>query len=200
MRQRPATSSFSSSQRGGAKLIVLLVVLGVLVLGVGYVAAQWFGIPKKLGIGVTANKVLSGAPDKAAAQHITQSLQASGYNTKGAELYILPITGSDKTMAVLVLDDSQGFNLSKSKSGDPVKDLANALANSPNGDSITQAAVVYRGPNGEDLATVTAPLDALKSYAAGRITRQQLVENIDVGFDRSQILSVLESQGISISK
>ena len=104
------------SQRGGVKLTILLVVLGVLVLGGGYVAAQWFGIPKKLGIGVTAYNVLGAAPDRAAAAQLQTSFQRAGYNTKGTELYILPEAGTDKQMAVLVLDDSKGDYLLATKS------------------------------------------------------------------------------------
>ncbi len=196
MQSSTQSFGFLRSQQGGVKLIILFLFLGIIVLGIGGTAGIWFGIPKKIGLGGgNADTVLAGAPDRAAAQQVTQAFQAAGYSTTGTELYMVPVAGTTESMAILVLDESQGFTFTRSGTGDPVKDFANALANAQDV-NVKRAAIVYRGADGEEVATVTSSMDDLKAYAQGSMTPQQLGAKLDVSYTPSKVLTVLQEQGV----
>jgi hypothetical protein len=109
-------------------------------------------------------------------------LQAAGLNTQGVEVYVLPVSGTDDNVAMVVLDASKGFNFNSSGSADPVKDFLTVAAKAQQ-QGINRAAVAYYDEKGKPLATATLPTDAVLAYSQGKLTDRQLMEKVDVGTD-----------------
>lgn len=85
-------------------------VLGLLVLVIALGVSAYFGLPRRLGLVSTpAERLLSGPPDRQTAASLVEDMKRSGVATTGMELYVLPITGTQESIAYAMLDASQGF-------------------------------------------------------------------------------------------
>jgi len=167
----------------------------VLLLLAGVVAAVVFDLPAKLHIVKSpAERLFSGTPYREEAAQMKEELQASGMDTKGVELDVLPVTGSDQTVAIATLDASQGFRFTsgsgsvadtfvKLATGDTAKDL-----------NVGRAAIGYKDGKGRKLITVTAPTDAIADYAAGRITKEQFYARVDGKIDIPNVTAAIQEE------
>jgi hypothetical protein len=160
------------------KIILYLFVL-IIVVGAGL----YFRVPQKIGlVKGPAEQLFTITPDREKAAVVMADLQAAGLNTQGVEVYVLPVSGTDDNVAMVVLDASKGFNFNSSGSADPVKDFLTVAAKAQQ-QGINRAAVAYYDEKGKPLATATLPTDAVLAYSQGKLTDRQLMEKVDVGTD-----------------
>jgi len=165
------------------KHIAGMVILALIVLVIAVGALLFFKVPQNIGlIKSPAEKMFATTPDRAKAATIMTSLQQAGLNTSGVEVYVIPVAGTEHNVAMVVLDASKGFDISKSKSADPVKDFLKVIS-SAQADGVTRTGVAYISEEGKQLVTATVPMDAVAAYAKGTITDKQLMEKVDVGTD-----------------
>jgi hypothetical protein len=131
-----------------------------------------------------AEKMFSGTPDRAAAATIMTNLQQAGLNTKGVEVYVVPVTGTNDSVAFVVLDASLGFDINASKSVDPVKDFIKVIS-ATQASSVNRAAVMYFNEEGQALLTVTVTTADALAFSQNKITAQQLMAKVDVGTENT---------------
>ncbi|MBI4329134.1 MAG: hypothetical protein HY685_04630 [Chloroflexi bacterium] len=176
-------------------LIILVALLLVLVLLVGGAAAVYFGVPKMLRSS-SAQEMLSGTPDRAAAQTLTAEAAKAGISTKGVEVYVVPFEGTDENLAVVLLDASQGFTFSRTSRGDPIKDYLTPLAAKVGELNISRAAVVYRDEKGQEIGTATASAEAITAFVQGRMSREQFAREVEADINVSAVVPLLREQGV----
>jgi hypothetical protein len=148
----------------------------------GWVAAVQFGVLERLGLREPpAEKLLSGTPDRAVAEEVLNELHEASIDPTGISLYVLPVEGTDKSVAYAVLDASKGFNFSFSGDEDPFIGLLERLGTGPAAAeaNIERVAIDYRDAGGGSLLLLTAPTDALQAFSKGQIDREALLEAID---------------------
>ena len=97
----------------------------------------------------------------------------------GVEVYVLPVSGTDDNVAMVVLDASKGFDFNNYSSVDPVKDFIKIISESRQ-QGINRAAVAYYDQAGKGLVTATLPSDAALAYSQGKLTDSQLMEKVDI--------------------
>jgi hypothetical protein len=157
------------------------IILVVLVLVIAAGALLFFRVPQKMGLVKSpAEKMFATTPDRAEAAAIMTSLQQAGLNTKGVEVYVLPAAGTNEEVAFIVLDASQGFDISNSKSADPMKDFLKVISTAQ-ASGVTRAAVTYYNEEGKDLLTATVPTADALAFSQNKITAEQLMKKVDVG-------------------
>ena len=155
-------------------LFVLIILAGVI---------MYFRVPEKIGlIQSPAAKLFTVTPDRDKAAAVMADLQTAGLDTKGVEVYVLPVKGTNDNVAMLVLDASKGFNFNTLSSSDPVKDFLTVASNAQK-EGINRAGISYYDENGKPLITATIPTQAALDYAQGKLTDRQLMEKVDVGTD-----------------
>jgi len=161
--------------------VVGLGVLGLFVVSIGAVAAMYFRVPQRLGIvDYPSERLSQGTPDRVKAAELVQSLQQTGLSTEGVEVYVLPFAGTDREVALVVLDASKGFSFDANLNTNMVKDFVTVVTHAQQL-GVDRAAVQYRDENGKDLLSATVATDAVVAYAQGQITDQQLMEKVDIG-------------------
>jgi uncharacterized protein YpmB len=164
------------------KHIVGKIILLVIVLVIGLGALFFFKVPQNIGlIKSPAEKMFATTPDRAKAATIMTNLQQAGLNTKGVEVYVVPVAGTNNdNVAFVVLDASKGFDIGASRSADPVKDFLKVVS-AAQADGVNRAAVVYYNEDGKALVTATVPTADALAFSQGKITSRQLMEKVDVG-------------------
>jgi hypothetical protein len=168
-----------------------LVVLGALVLLLACGGLTYFRLPERAGLyQPRAERLLSATPDHAAARSLVADLQRSGIDTRGVQVFVVPIAGTEDSAAMAVLDASQGFQFRRQSSVDPVTDFLAQLATSPTaaGSGIKRVGVDYRGADGASVMTMAASSDAVSAYASGRLTKRQFLEKAELHFDPSALV------------
>jgi hypothetical protein len=160
------------------KIILLIIVL---IIAAG--AVLYFKVPQKIGlIKSPAERLFTVTPDREKAAAVMEGLEQAGLNTRGVEVYVLPVSGTDHNVAMIVLDTSKGFDFNNYSSADPVKDFLTALSKAqPEG--VNRAAVAYYDEEGRQLMAATLPTDAVVAYSQGKLTDRQLMEKVNVGTD-----------------
>jgi hypothetical protein len=172
------------------KIILLIIVL---IIAAG--AILYFRVPQKIGlIKSPADRLFTVTPNREKADAIMADLKEAGLNTRGVEVYVLPVSGTDHNVAMVVLDVSKGFDFSNYSSSDPVKDFLTVLAQAqPEG--INRAGVAYYDKEGKQLVAATLPTDAIAAYAEGKLTDRQLMEKMNVGTeDITGLIGEIQSQ------
>ena len=163
------------------KHIVGWTILGVIVLVIGVGALLFFKVPQKIGLVKSpAEKMFAGTPDRTAAAAIMTNLQQAGLNTKGVEVYVIPVNSTNNSVAFFVLDASQGFDISASKSADPVKDFMKVIS-AAQASGVNRAAVTYFNEEGKALLTATVPTADALAFTQNKITAKQLMAKVDIG-------------------
>jgi hypothetical protein len=173
------TKTLKKKNRFSIGNILLLIFALVILAG----AALYFRIPQKIGlIKSPADQLFTMTPDSEKAAVIMENLTTAGLNTKGVEVYVLPVAGTDHNVAMVVLDASKGFDFSSYGGTDPVKDFL-AVVSKAQQEGINRAAVTYYDEQGRQLVAATVPTDAVLAYSQGKLTDTQLMEKVDVGTD-----------------
>lgn len=169
-----ATAQVTSARRTkgrGCLARGCLTILGLFTVIVLVVGALLLRVPQQLGVWPSATRLLDGTPDRASAAAIMDQLAASGLDTTGLTLYVMPVKGQDGTLAYAVLDTSAGFHFPTGSAGSPLLDMFGKLASGPTVDAarIKQVAIAYRDASGHTLGVLTASTDAIRQLVAGQI-------------------------------
>ena len=128
-------------------------------------------------------ELFSGASDPVAEAAIENVLTRAGVH--GAQVTVIPIKGSDKQLAFIVLNEASGFSMgSLAQGGD--QGLASALlgidaANRSQNLNIGSVAMEYRDESGEPLFVVATDQDKMSAFAAGEISKEELLLGTDIG-------------------
>lgn len=172
--------------------IILLVIVALLLVAI---AGLLFRVPQKIGLVQSpAERLFTETPDGVKAAAITEGLKGAGLETKGVEVYVLPVAGTDHNVAIIVLDASKGFSFNSIGNTDPVKALLTVAAQAQQ-QGINRAAVAYYDETGNQLLTATLPTDAVVAYAQKKLTDRQLMEKVDVGAgDIGALITQLQEQ------
>jgi hypothetical protein len=159
----------------------IILLLFVLIIAAG--AVLYFRVPQKIGlIKSPADKLFTITSDREKASAVMEDLKEAGLNTRGVEVYVLPVAGTDHNVAMVVLDASKGFDFNSYGGTDPVKDFLTVVSSTQQA-GINRAAVAYYDEEGKQMATATVPADAVAAYSQGKLTDRQLMEKVDVGTD-----------------
>lgn len=174
--------------------MVLGGLVAILLVVVGLVIVLRTNVPERLGLRQSpVERLLSGEPDRQAAQQIMNELGESGMDTRGMSLYVLPIEGQSYGLAYAVLDASQGFHFDRTASGDSVIALLTrmASADATGAYGIGRVAIDYRNSEGIQILTLTAPAQTIRDFAEGRITREAFLQALEGDFDAQELYGEL---------
>ena len=169
------------------------IILLLFVIIIAAAAALYFKVPQRIGLVKSpAERLFSTTPDEEKAVAVMENLKLAGLSTSGVEVYVLPVSGTDHNVAIVVLDASKGFNFNSAGGADPVKRFL-AVVSKAQQQGINRAAVAYFDESGKELATATVPTDAVVAYSQGKLTDSQLMEKVDVGAgDLTALISQLQ--------
>lgn len=147
-----------------------------------------------------AERLYSGAPDPHASQVVTQILIDAG--VPGARAVVIPIQGSDGQIAVITLDRAAGFDGTGTASGNEMQlsDILQRMRedNRMEGLGIERVTVDYRDQSGDNLVAITAPQESLEAYSEGKLSRQSLLQQVNVGLPTLSLqdaLALLQQEG-----
>lgn len=183
-------------RRGGCRGCALLMLL-LLLLIAAWAALIPLRLLQRLGLRPsTAERMLAGPPDEAAAAEILAGLRAAGLSTRGVRLYVIPLTGSDETVAIAVLDAAQGFGtdvpdqdmvlryLDKLATGSVISRLG-----------IARVAVTYQDEQGRALLTLTGATKDIQDFGQGRMTQDEFLKRLHANIDLGWLLKEVRSEG-----
>ena len=186
---RRGVSLGGQQRRNGCWGCGCLGVIGAIVavlLAVGGVVAWNSNLPERLGVRQSpAQRLLSGPPDRQAAQEIVDDLAAAGLDTRGMWVYVLPIEGKPYRAAYAVLDASQGFRFERGGGGDAVPDHLVQLASGESIDALNvgRIGIDYRDEEGNPVIALTAPTAVIQAYGRGEIPPEALMASLEGKLD-----------------
>ena len=165
------------------KFLAGKIILAIIVLIIAAGALLYFRVPQKIGLMKSpADRLFTVTPDREKAAAVMNELELAGLNTKGVEVYVLPVSGTDHNVAMIVLDVSKGFDFNNYSGADPIKDFLKVLSRVQQ-EGINRGAVAYYDEEGRQLVTATVPTDAAAAYSQGKLTDRQLMEKVNIGTD-----------------
>lgn len=137
--------------------------------------------------------LFSGASDPVAEAAVENALNNAGIF--GARVTVIPTKGSDEQLAYVVLDEMSGFSMEGLAEGGD-EGLANALlqldaANRSQDLNIGQVAMEYRDERGEPLFVVATDQEDIEAFAAGEISREELLAGTEL--DLSNLLGGIDA-------
>ena len=157
-------------------LLVTAVLFG------GWVAARRYGVLEQLGIWRSpSERLLSGTPNRQAAEEILAALDEAQIDAAGMTLYVLPVAGTDRSIAYAVLDAAEGFSFTLSRDEDPFIGLMEAMSTGRTAAEakITRVAIDYRDASGDSLVLLTASTEILQRFRKGEIDQAAMLAAID---------------------
>lgn len=169
-------------------------MLVILLLLAGWVIIFRTNVPERLGLRESAvERLLSGEPDRQAAQMIMNELRDGGLNTQGMSLYVLPIEGQSYSLAYAVLDAGAGFQFDRLTEGDGITTLLTRLATADAAGAygVGRVAFEYRNSLGDRVLTLTAPTQIIRDFANGAITRDAFLQGLEGDFDPQELYGEL---------
>jgi len=120
-------------------------------------------LPKRVRLNLPsggADALLGGTPNRPAAAEVTAALKGAGFDLRGVEVLVLPLTGLNQSLLVAEFDEAKGASLP----ADPTKLLV-ALAKAPavKAANVTRVAFDVRGSDskGPYLLTLSLPMTAV---------------------------------------
>jgi len=190
-RARPARPIRRAKRKHPIRRAIFVTFLLIALLACGAVALktpllETIGLRKPL-----AERVFGQTPNRQAAEAIMGDLEQAGLDTQGVSLYVLPYGDRDASVALGVLDASQGFRFDRTSDEDPVLEYLQSLAlgESAQRHGIDRVAVQYRDEKGEAPLIVTASTESIARFARGEITRQELLQAIDAQVDIAALVA-----------
>ena len=164
---------------------------------VGIAAAVFFNLPQRIGLTKSpAEKLLEQRLDRQAASEMMQDLQTAGVDTRGMEIYVIPYKDSDESLAVAVLDASQGFDIRNFSREDAITKYLALMAELDEGGKygIKRVAVDYKNEEGDSLLTLTAPSDTVVRYSDGAIDREQFLQELEGQVNFVEVARILSGE------
>ena len=190
----PPLASTDQARKGrgccGWGCMVVAGLLVILLVIVGGVIAVRTNIPVRLGLRQSpVERLLSGQPDRQAAQTILDELTQGGMDTQGMWLYVLPIEGQSYSLAYALLDASEGFQFDRSTDGDGITALLVGIATTDAADAhgIGRVAIEYQNLSDKRILTLTAPTQAIRDFADGNISRNAFMQVLEGDFDPQEL-------------
>lgn len=191
-----AEAANGSAGRGGCGCLGRGCLTGLLI--VGLLAVALLVAPTLLRraglLGGDPERLYAAAPDRAAAATLNEVLEAGGI--EGAQVMVIPIEGRTGQIAIVTLDGSSLVTDTEGPAEEALRDLLGNLsaANTQHDMRIERVALDFRGESGEPLLGLTAPQEAVEAYAAGQISRQDFLGQVDV--DLTNLISEDEARQI----
>jgi hypothetical protein len=144
-----------------------------------------------------AEELYSGAPDPFASRVVSQILLDAGI--AGARAIVIPIQDSAGQIAVVTLDQGEGFTGMGSASANEMT-LMSVIQRMREDNrmqelGIERVTVDYRDENGQSLVAITASQTAIDMLAEGEISREQFMREVSIGpgsFSYQEILELLQ--------
>jgi hypothetical protein len=158
----------------------------LLLLAVGGAIAWNSNLPERLGVRESpAQRLLSGPPDRQAAQQIMDDLAAAGVDARGMWVYVLPVQDKPYRVAYAVLDAGEGFQFERGGGGDAVLDHLVQLASGDSIDAlnIERIGIDYRDEEGKPVIALTAPTAVIQAYGRGEIPPEALMSALEGKLD-----------------
>ena len=148
-----------------------------------------FGLPFLRGLfGPNAEVLYSGAPDPIATARFNEVLDDA--NLAGASAVVLPIKGENGQIAVITLDESQGYTGGGASTlGGVIDGLVEA--NQEGDYNVTRVALDYRGEDGENLTTFATDQESIEAFHSGEISREDFMGEVDI--DLSNVFEVIQT-------
>lgn len=172
-------------------LITLSFIVGLVVAS----AALILRVPQQVGLIPTAETLLADTPDREGAKELTASIQASGIDTTGMSLYLLPMRDSDAAIAYAVLDTSAGFRFPTSADRPGLIEMFVRLSNSRARElGVTRVAVDYRDGTGKSLGLLTASVSAIARVASGQDDLDTFSRSLDGRVDVGAVFAGASGQ------
>ena len=157
-------------------LITLSFVVGLVVATTALVLR----IPQQVGLLPTAETLLADTPDREGAAALLASMQATGIDTTGMSLYLLPMRDGTGAIAYAVLDTSAGFKFPAASDRPGLVEIFVRLADGRARElGVTQVAVDYRDGSGSSLGLLTAPVASIARVASGQDDLKTFSRSLD---------------------
>jgi len=177
-----------AKKRSGC-LTCLLGCLGVflLFLCIIAVAVGWFfNVPVRWGLVASpAEQLFEPGVNPYASNALAEELAGQGLNMEGVSVYVVPAEDPAAHTAYILVDDMQGASWQHDTYKSAAEGFMILAAATQAADTygIERIAVDHRNAEGVQAAVVTAPTPALREYAAGSITQQELFDQMDAYAD-----------------
>ncbi|MFQ5921816.1 MAG: hypothetical protein ACE5M4_03145 [Anaerolineales bacterium] len=144
-----------------------------------------------------AEELYSGAADPFASRVVSQILLDAGL--AGARAVVIPIQESAGQIAVVTLDEGDGFTGMGSASANEMTMMSVIQRmredNRMEELGIERVAIDYRDENGQSLVAITASQTAIDMFAEGEINREEFMREINIGpgsFSYQEVLDLLQ--------
>ena len=181
-------------RRGGCRgcgcvLLVITLVVVIWALLVPLRVLERVGLRESV-----AERMLASAPDETAGAELLADVKTAGLSTRGVRLYVMPLVGSDETVALAVLDAAQGFGADV-----PDQDmLLRYLDTLAAGEAISRlgiarVAVTYQDEEGRALLTLTGATQDIQDFARGRISQEEFLQLLHANIDSAWLLKEVQS-------
>jgi hypothetical protein len=133
-------------------------------------------------------RLLGRRPNEEAAQALKAELLSAGFSDAGLQVAVLPVRDKDYSLAVVVMDASQGFR--GSGSADLVLDCLQRMATGPAAGehAIGRVAVHYKDSTGEKLISLTAATADIRAFASGQMDRTSFLKTVDGNLDWKRLV------------
>jgi hypothetical protein len=172
-------------------LITLSFVVGI---GIAMTALV-LRVPQQLGLLPTAETLLADTPDREGARELMTSIEASGIDTTGMQLHLLPMREGDGAIAYAVLDTSAGFQFPTGTNRPGLIEMFVRLADGRARElGVTRVAVDYRDGTGKSLGLLTAPVAAIARVASGQDSLETFSRSLDGRVDVGAVLGGMAGQ------
>ncbi len=130
-----------------------------------------------------AEELYSGAPDPFASRIVSQILLDAG--VAGARALVIPIKETAGQIAVVTLDEGDGFTGMGTASANEMTmmDVIQRMRedNRMEDLGIDRVTVDYRDSSGQCLVAITASQSAIDSFADGEISREEFLREVNIG-------------------
>lgn len=172
-------------------LITLFFVGGIVIAS----GALILRVPQQLGLIPTAETLLADTPDREGARELMASIEASGIDTTGMSLHLLPMREGDAVIAYAVLDTSSGFRFPTAADRPGLIEMFVRLADSQAQElGITRVAVDYRDGTGKSLGLLTASVSSISRLASGQDDLETFSRSLDGRVDVGAVLGGVTGQ------
>jgi hypothetical protein len=161
------------------------------VVGIGVAtAALVLRIPQQVGLIPTAETLLADTPDREGAAELMASIEASGIDTTGMSLLLLPMRDGDAVIAYAVLDTSAGFRFPAATDRPGLIEMFVRLSDGRARElGVTRVAVDYRDGTGKSLGLLTASASSIARVASGQDDLETFSRSLDGRVDVGAVLA-----------
>jgi hypothetical protein len=161
------------------------------IVGIGVAtAALVLRIPQQVGLIPTAETLLADTPDREGAAELMASMQASGIETTGMSLHLLPMREGDAVIAYAVLDTSAGFRFPDAGERPGLIEMFVRLSEGRARElGVTRVAVDYRDGTGKSLGLLTASASSIARVASGQDDLETFSRSLDGRVDVGAVLA-----------